>query len=103
MIKNLQLYLREGLTKSIGINADAKRFIQATSKDFYDFISENELVKDVMYYNSELLSSFEVDYNYKDMTPQRFSTWLFQYAKHKGYKITKDKNHKGRYIIFSDL
>jgi hypothetical protein len=103
MIKNLQLYLREGLTKSIGINADAKRFIQATSKDFYDFISENVLVKDVIYYNSELLSSFEVDYNYKDMTPQRFSKWLLEYAKHKGYKITKDKNHKGRYIIFSEL
>jgi hypothetical protein len=103
MIKNLQLYLREGLTKSISINADSKRFIQATSKDFFDFISENELAKDVIYYNNELLQSFETDYNYKDMTPQRFSKWLVEYAKYKGYKIEKGKNHKGRNITYTAL
>jgi hypothetical protein len=103
MIKNLQLYLREGLTKSISINADSKRFIQATSKDFFDFVSENELVKDVIYYNNELLQSFETDFNYKDMTPQRFSKWLVEYAKYKGYKIEKGKNHKGRNITYTTL
>lgn len=103
MIKNLQLYLTSGLTKSNSINADSKRFIQKTSKDFFDFVTENPLLINVVYYNTELYQSFQEDYNYKELTPQKFSIWIVAYANHKGYKIEKEKNHIGRYVQFFKL
>ncbi|MEX0598895.1 MAG: hypothetical protein WD512_20595, partial [Candidatus Paceibacterota bacterium] len=100
MIKNLQLYLREGLTQSISINADEKRLIARTSKDFYEYVIDAKFSLDTMYYNTELFNQFQTDYNYKDLSPQKFSSWIKEYANHKGYKIVKDKNHNGRYIKF---
>jgi hypothetical protein len=101
MIKNLQLFLRDGLTKTIGINADSKRFIQATSQDFFEFVQDNQLVTDISYYNNELFNQFQNDYNgYKEMNPQRFSRWIGEYGKFKEWDMEKGKNHKGRYVIF---
>ena len=101
MIKNLQLFLRNGLTKSISINAEAKRFIQATSKDFFDFVSDNPLQLDVYYFNTELLNQFQNEYNgYKEMNPQRFSKWIAEYGKYKGWTMEKGRNSKGRYVTF---
>lgn len=101
MIKNLQLFLSKGLKSSKSINADAKRFIQSTSKDFYDFIQDNPLHQEIYYYNSELLNQFQNEYNgYKEMNGQRFSKWIVEYANHKGWNYEKGRNNKGRYIIF---
>ena len=101
MIRNLQLFLSKGLQSSISINADAKRFIQATSKEFYDFAIENQMTTDVYYYNTELINQFQNEFNgYKDMNPQRFSKWLTEFSKWKGFEIEKGRNHKGRYVIY---
>jgi hypothetical protein len=103
MVKNLQLFLRNGLTKTISINAEAKRFIQATSKDFFDFISDNPMLLDVYYFNTELLNQFQNEYNgYKEMNPQRFSKWIAEYGKYKGWNMEKGRNSKGRYITFKN-
>jgi len=103
MIKNLQLFLRNGLTKTISINAEAKRFIQATSKDFFDFISDNPMLLDVYYFNTELLNQFQNEYNgYKEMNPQRFSKWIAEYGKYKDWNMEKGRNSKGRYITFKN-
>jgi len=101
MIKNLQLFLRNGLTKSISINADSKRFIQATSQDFFDFSQDNQFTTELSYYNNELFNQFQNEYNgYKDMNPQRFARWIAEYAKYKEWELEKGKNHKGRFVIF---
>ena len=101
MIKNLQLFLRNGLTKTISINADSKRFIQATSQDFFDFSQDNQFTTELSYYNNELFNQFQNEYNgYKDMNPQRFARWIGEYGKFKGWELEKGKNHKGRYVIF---
>lgn len=101
MIKNLQLFLRNGLTKTISINADSKRFIQATSQDFFDFSQDNQFTTELSYYNNELFNQFQNEYNgYKDMNPQRFARWIGEYGKFKGWDIEKGKNHKGRFVIF---
>jgi hypothetical protein len=103
MIRNLQNFLFKGLQSSISINADAKRFIQATSKEFYDFVMENQMNVDVYYYNSEMLNQFQNEFNgYKDMNPQRFSNWISEYAKYKNLDMEKGRNHKGRYVIFKN-
>jgi hypothetical protein len=103
MIKNLQLFLRNGLTKTISINADSKRFIQATSQDFFDFSQDNQFTTELSYYNNELFNQFQNEYNgYKDMNPQRFARWIAEYAKYKEWELEKGKNHKGRFVIFKN-
>jgi len=105
MIKNLQLFLRKGLTESISINADAKRFIQSTTKDFFDFVTDNPLHPEITYYNAELLNQFQNEYSrFQDLNPQRFASWLSRYAEWKEYEIVKGRNSfKGRYFEFKPI
>jgi hypothetical protein len=105
MIKNLQIFLKKGLTQSVSINADAKRFIQGTNKDFFDFVLDNPMTPDIMYYNAELLNQFQNEYSrFNDLNPQRFATWLNKYAEWKGYDIEKGRNStKGRYFEFKKI
>ena len=105
MIKNLQMFLKKGLTQSVSINADAKRFIQGTNKDLFDFVIDNPMTPDVMYYNAELLNQFQNEYSrFNDLNPQRFATWLNKYAEWKGYDIEKGRNStKGRYFEFKKI
>lgn len=99
MIGCLQNYLQFGLVKSISINADAKRFIQATCKDFFDWVEEGNLPLDTYHYNTVKLQEFTSEFTgFKDMEPRRFSKWVQAYADWKGYINTKGRNHNGRYF-----
>jgi hypothetical protein len=100
MVKNLQKYLTNGLMKSISINADAKRLIQATCKDFFDWVEEGNLALDVYHYNGTKIQEFTSEFtSFKELEPRRFLKWVQSYADYKGYNITKGRNHNGRYFI----
>jgi hypothetical protein len=87
------------LVKSISINADAKRFIQATCKDFFDWVEEGNLALSVYHYNSAKLQEFISEFTgFKDLEPRRFLKWVQSYADFKGLKMTKGRNHNGRYF-----
>jgi hypothetical protein len=102
MIKNLQSFLSNGLTKSISINADAKRFIQSTSKDFYDWTEEGNLALNIFHYNSGVMQQFTSEFNgYKELESRKFLKWVAEYANVKGYQMTKGRNHNGRYFELS--
>jgi hypothetical protein len=99
MLSNLQMYLQNGLVRSISINADAKRFIQNTCKEFYDFVMDGNIALDVRHYNKSCTESFQADTNgFKDLDSRKFIKWVQVYALYKGYKFTKNKDHHGRYF-----
>ena len=103
MISNLQMFLQFGLTKAVSINADAKRFIQATSKDFFDFIQEGNIPVNVRHYNNAMMQLFQSETNgWKDLESRRFIKWLGEFAKFKGYDLIKDRNHGGRFFELVD-
>jgi len=103
MISNLQMFLQFGLTKAVSINADAKRFIQATSKDFFDFIQDGNIPVNVRHYNNAMMQLFQSETNgWKDLESRRFIKWLGEFAKLKGYDIIKDRNHGGRFFELVD-
>ena len=103
MIANLQMFLQFGLTKAISINADAKRFIQATSKDFFDFIQDGNIPVNVRHYNNAMMQLFQSETNgWKDLESRRFIKWLGEFAKFKGYELIKDRNHGGRFFELVD-
>jgi hypothetical protein len=99
MLSNLQMYLQKGLLRSISINADAKRFIQNTCKEFYDFVMDGNIALDVRHYNKSCTEAFQGDTNgFKDLDSRKFIKWVQVYALYKGYKYTKNKDHHGRYF-----
>jgi hypothetical protein len=100
MVKNLQKYLTNGLMKAISINADAKRLIQATCKDFFDWAEEGNLALDVYYYNGSKIQEFTSEFtSFKELEPRRFLKWVQSYADYKGYNLNKGRNHNGRYFL----
>ena len=99
MLNNLQMYLQIGLIKSKSINADAKRFIQATCKDFYEFAREGNIPTDIRNYNKSSLEAFQNDTNgYKDLDSKKYLRWVASWATYKGYSMIKEKDHHGRYF-----
>ena len=103
MIANVQKYLNEGLTATTSINADTKRFIQSTCKDFFEFVREGNLELDIYHYNQSKLQEFQSETNsFKDLSTQKFKKWVKEYANHKGYKYTEGHNHSGRYFILTE-
>lgn len=103
MISNLQKYLTNRLIKTTSINADAKRFIQSTCKDFFEFTREGNIPLDVYNYNQTKLQEFQSETNsFKDLSTQKFKKWVREYAIFKGYKYTEGHNHSGRYFILTE-
>ena len=105
MISNLQLYLKDGLIQGISINADVKRFIQSTSKDFADWVEDENLKINVRNYTSESIDEFKKEYKeYHSLSPRIFVTWCKKYAEFKGYEFMKGKcsNTNKRYFVISD-
>lgn len=104
MISNLQKYLNKGLLKTTSINADTKRFIQSTCKDFFEFTKEGNLPVDVYHYNQSKLQEFQSETNsFKDMSTTKFLKWVKIYANFTGLKYNEGRNHSGRYFILSNL
>jgi hypothetical protein len=99
MLSNLQMYLQNGLLRSVSINANAKRFIQNTCKEFYDFVHDGNISLDVRHYNKSSIESFQADTNgFKDIDSRKYLKWVQAYATYKGYKFTKNKDQHGRYF-----
>ncbi|WP_316743742.1 BT4734/BF3469 family protein [Pedobacter antarcticus] len=101
MISTLQNFLANGLTTVTSINAEAKRFIQSTSKDFYDWcIEDDNIGKGTKVYNTECFDAFVKEYkSYKMMHNRTFVKWIAEYASFIGLEMQKKKGFKGRYFI----
>ena len=54
-INNLQMFLSEGLAKTVSINGNAKRFIQGSTKDFFDWTEEGNLQVNKRIYTVEVV------------------------------------------------
>jgi len=103
MIKNIQLFLNNGLSSTISINADAKRLISATTKDFYDWVNDDNLKVNTRIYNKDILEIFLDEYkNYRDLSIKTFLKWVAFYADFKGFDFIKEVDHKGRYFKLID-
>ena len=103
MIRNLQKFLKNGLTSSISINADSKRFIQATSKDFFDFVNDGHIESNVRHYNNASIQLFQQETNgWKDLESRRYLKWISEYAKFKRFDLRKERDHGGRFFELID-
>jgi hypothetical protein len=103
MIRNLQMFLKYGLKQSISINADSKRFIQATSKDFFDFVNDGHIESNIRHYNNASIQLFQQETNgWKELESRRYLKWISEYAKFKKLDLRKERDHGGRYFELID-
>jgi len=100
MISITQTFLNEGLTQTVSINAEVKRFIQQTSKDFYDWIEEGNLRKDARIYTTDTVKLFKEDSKTSDFLNNRtFLNWVNKYCELNKFELVKSRDHIGRYFI----
>lgn len=98
-ISNLQKFLKYGLSKTVSINGNAKRFIQGSTKDFYDWTEEGNLPLNKRVYTVEIVALFLQEYkNYKELSPREFMKWVREYCDYKGYSFEKNRDQQGRYF-----
>lgn len=104
MISNLQKFLSMGLVKSKAINADDKRLISATNKEFYDYAIEGNITIDVVHYNNASIQDFQTyTGGWSDLNAQTYLRMINEYCKFKKYKLEKGRSAGGRYFKISKV
>jgi hypothetical protein len=92
IVECIQLYLALGLVQVQSINANKKRFIQNTSKEFFDYVAEGNIELDKEYYTTDLLSDFiKENKELRDLSSKMFIAWIKQYANYNGYQLERGK------------
>ena len=107
MIGCLKKFLAIGLTSPVSINATAKRFIQNTSQEFWDWIGEENLKLDCNIYPSELVEEIKDEYPdlKKYLSTKKFTSWIRSYCEFKGYEYDntiRSPKRGGRIITGND-
>ena len=99
MISITQKHLNQGLTAPVSINAETKRFIQQTSKDFFDWIEDGNIQKDVRLYNSNSVNEFKQENKeFFTINNRTFLSWINKYCELNGFKMNKGRDNMGRYF-----
>jgi hypothetical protein len=102
MINCCRLFLKFGLMKPESINANTKRFIQSTSKDFYDFILDDSLPHDCKVYTSDIVNEFKTEFSdWSKISNKKFTTWVKNWCDFKGYEYEQIKNPRRGFMIIT--
>jgi hypothetical protein len=102
MINCCRLFLKFGLMKPESINANTKRFIQSTSKDFYDFILDDSLQHDCKVYTSDIVDEFKKEFSdWSKISNKKFTTWVKSWCQFKGYEYEQIKNPRRGFQILT--
>lgn len=105
MINNLQHYLTHGLIKSPSINSEAKRFIQQTCKEFYDWANEGNIKIEQYNYTTEVIAEFKQEFSeYYNLSPNVFIKWCAAFADYKKMIFTRgrDSETNKRYFTITE-
>ena len=98
MIKNVQKFLNDGLIKVTTINAEVKRMIQATSKDFYDWAEDQQWQYDKRIYNKDLYENFIEEFDDKKLSKVWFARWIYKYFEYKQKPFEKGRDNIGKFV-----
>ena len=100
MINCCKLFLNFGLMKPESINANTKRLIQSTSKDFFDWIIDESLPHNCKVYTSEIVDDFKKEFSdFSKISNQRFISWVKNYCNFKGYEYQAFKSPRRGFQI----
>ena len=101
MIRNVQKFLNNGLIKIETINAEVKRMIQATSKDFMDWADEQTWEDNVRLYIKHMYDSFVEEFDNKKLSKVWFSRWVYKYLDFREKVFENGRDNFGKFIRIS--
>ena len=95
MIHITQNFLNEGLTEPVSINAEIKRFIQQTDKDFYDWVEDGNIQKNCRQYVTEVVDLFKSEYStHSSLNNRIFMQWVQRYCDLNKFELTRGRDTK---------
>ena len=102
MISCLQYYLDHGLVSHQYQNLEVRKFIKATSFEFYEWCMDESLPFNFRINRSEYYIKFIEDYSdmKKWLTQKRFAGWIEEWGRFKNAEVTKGKG-EFRWIMLS--
>jgi hypothetical protein len=104
MIHCLACYLREGLKTAKFVNLDERKFINQTSSEFHEFVTDIDtpFVTSVKLIKSAIYEQFLGQYPdvRKFLSQKRFAGWLERFGEYKGWNLTTGKDHSGRWVMY---
>jgi len=96
IISCIQLFLKEGLVGQTAKNLKLRKLIGETSKDFVDWISDDNLKFDIRIYKSDFFQKFtneNQDYNNKIFKRNTFNKWIQKYSAYKNYEFEQGSSN----------
>lgn len=98
MINNVQKFLNDGLVQVDTINAEVKRMIQSTNKDFYDWAEDQQWPIEQRIYNKNMYYNFIEEFDNKKISNVWFARWVYKYLDYKQKDFEKGRDNFGKYI-----
>lgn len=105
MVKNIQLFMNEGLISQNAKNIKLRKFIAETNLDFYDWIEDQDnfpigLRNDKKEYFNNFVSEFR-DFE-KNLKRKTFDLWVQKYAKLKDIKYDTSSSNGIRWFMIGE-
>ncbi|MBZ0200056.1 MAG: bifunctional DNA primase/polymerase [Ignavibacteriaceae bacterium] len=99
MLECVQFYLMKGIVAYPMKNIELKMMIADTSEDFVEFAED--LKPGEKYTKKDLLEKFQIEFpEWIKLHQRKFTTWLKNAAKYKGWKVEESKSGSERFIVF---
>jgi hypothetical protein len=100
MLYCLQFYLQHGLVKPNFKNLVLRKFINETSPEFYEFVTDGNIKPNVRYQKAVLY--LNICEEYKDLkkwlSQKKLNTWIKKYADFKGYDFLDGNTNGQRWL-----
>jgi hypothetical protein len=105
MVQCIQFYLTHGLLKGDYKNLATRKFIKDTSHEFYEWVLDGNIPKNIRFSNPEKLEELLKEYPdlKKWLTQKRFSMWLETYAEFSGAKYLSGRTNSQRWVMIEDI
>lgn len=104
MIRNIQVYLKNGLIKSEFNNLKDRKLISSTNFDFAEWASDDNIKIGTRIYKKEVYNQFIEEYpDFKKwLTMKRLTQWISRYGEHLGHKVSSGRSQDGRWILIEN-
>jgi hypothetical protein len=100
MLYCLQFYLKHGLVKPNFKNLVLRKFINETSPEFYEFVTDGNIKPNVRYQKAVLYNNICEEYKdlKKWLSQKKLNTWIKKYADFKGYDFLDGNTNGQRWL-----
>jgi hypothetical protein len=105
MVYCLQLFLEKGLISQTAKNLKLRKLIAQTSKDFIDWIEEENVTNKVRIPKSDFFQKFindNQDYNNKIFKRNTLNRWIQKYASYKGYDFEQNSSNGQKWFSVAE-